>query len=131
MYVTTTYEKEGKMKTMCRPVKKEMKVLIKILVQLEETMPSFLQHAAMIVHQYQTITELKNNLTEESNKEIQAVHFGGARQQITLHTGVLHLRRKGNVSAQDFCSLSNNSRHDIMVVWAHLKPICKWLKNQS
>lgn len=107
-YETTSYEKDGKMKTVRKPVKKEIKVQIRKLVQqVEETLPLVFQHVATITHQYQLIAELKRKLTQNEvlihidfsenysykyNEEIQAVHFGGARQQITLHTGVLYFR---------------------------------------
>ncbi|KAJ8883995.1 hypothetical protein PR048_015851, partial [Dryococelus australis] len=114
---------------------------------LEDTLPLFLQHAAAIAHKYHTITELKKqNLNEEKilihiyfsenypykyNEEIQAVRFGGARQQITLHTGVHYLLPNDNVSARVFCSLFKNNRHDTMEMGAHLKQIFEWLKIQD
>lgn len=114
------------------------------MLQLEETLPLFFKHVATISHQYQTISELKKNLTDNEvlihidfsenycckyNEEIQAVHFGGARQQVTLHTGVLYLRENDTVKPKAFCSLSDNNRYDSMAVWAHLVPVFKWLKN--
>ncbi|XP_068624011.1 uncharacterized protein [Battus philenor] len=147
MYETTSFEKDEKMKTVRKPGKKEIKVSIRELVQkLEETLPLFLQHVATIAHQYQTTSELKQNLSENEvlihidfsenycskyNDEIQSVHFGGARKQITLHTGVLYLRDNGVVKPQTFCSLSDNNRHDSMAVWAHLVPIFEWIKQQN
>ncbi|CAD6223678.1 GSCOCG00011761001-RA-CDS, partial [Cotesia congregata] len=146
IYETTSYEKDEKMKTVRKPGKKEIKIPIRELIQkLEETLPSFLQHVATIAHQYQTISELKKNLTENEvlihidfsenycskyNEEIQSVHFGGARKQITLHTGVLYLRENDTVMPHTFCSLSENNRHDSNAVWAHLTPIFEWIKGQ-
>ncbi|CAH0397160.1 unnamed protein product [Chilo suppressalis] len=104
-YETSSYEKDGKMKTVRKSVKKEIKIPIRKLVQqLEETMPLVCKHVATITHQYQMIAKLKRKLTQNEvlihidfsenycckyYEEIQAVHFGGARQQVTLHTGVL------------------------------------------
>ncbi|KAH0567855.1 hypothetical protein KQX54_015157 [Cotesia glomerata] len=117
------------------------------LVQnLEEAPPSFLQHVTTIVHQYQTVSDLKKNLTENSalihvdfsenytcryNVEIQAVHFEAAKPQITLHTGVLYYRDNETIRDQPFCSISENIRHDNMVVWEHLKPVFEWLKDKN
>ncbi|CAH0547526.1 unnamed protein product [Brassicogethes aeneus] len=147
MYQSSTYENNGKMKTVRKPIKKEITISLKKLVSiLEDTLQSFLIHAGNIAHQYQTIAQLKKNLSENDvlihidfsenysckyGEEIQAVHFGGGRQQVTLHTGVLYLRDLNNiVKAQSFCTLSGNNRHDSMAVWAHLKPIFDWLKDK-
>ncbi|KAG5880778.1 hypothetical protein JTB14_015287 [Gonioctena quinquepunctata] len=99
---------------------------------------------------YGRIAKLEKNVKEEVRKsekyrkkytrenycckyweEIQAVHFGGGRQQVTLHTGVFYLKNPDDtVKAQSFCTLSDNNRHDSIAVWAHLKPIFDWLENQ-
>lgn len=147
MYETTSFEKNGKMKTCRKPILKEIKLSLRSLVlQLKKTLPSFFKHVATITHQYQTISELKKTLADNEvlihidfsedycckyNEEIQAVHFGGARQQVTLHTGVLYLRENGTVKPHTFCSLSENNRHDATAVWAHLLPVFEWLKNHN
>lgn len=55
------------------------------------------------------------------SREIQAVHFGGNRLQITLHTGVLYRGR--NKEPHSFCTSSTNLRHDLVSILAHLEPI--------
>ncbi|KAG5893974.1 hypothetical protein JTB14_006578 [Gonioctena quinquepunctata] len=75
--------------------------------------------------------DFSENYCCKYREEIQAVHFGGGRQQVTLHTGVLYLKNPDDtVKAQSFCTLSDNNRHDSIAVWAHLKPIFDWLKHQ-
>lgn len=60
-----SYEKNGKMKTVRKPILKEIKVALRSLVlQLENTLPSFFKHVATIAHQFQTIPELKNTLAD-------------------------------------------------------------------
>ncbi|CAH0403160.1 unnamed protein product [Chilo suppressalis] len=146
-YETTSYEKDGKMKTVRKSAKKEIKIPIRKLVQqLEETMPLVCKHVATITHQYQMIAELKRKLTQNEvlihidfsenyyckyYEEMQTVHFGGARQQVTLHTGVLYLRDNDALRIQTFCFLSDTNRHDTVAVWAHLVPDFEWLKNQK
>ncbi|CAH2093998.1 unnamed protein product [Euphydryas editha] len=145
MYENSTYEKNGETKTVRKPLKKEITVTLKELVLvLEETLKSFLLHAGNIAHQYQMMTQLNLSTNEvlihidfsenyycKYREEIQAVHFGGGRQQVTLHTGVLYLKNPDDtVKTQSFCTLSDNSRHDLIAVWAHLKPIFDWFKNQ-
>ncbi|KAG5885942.1 hypothetical protein JTB14_018396 [Gonioctena quinquepunctata] len=147
MYENSTYEKNGETKIVRKPLKKKRNVTLKKLVLvLEETLKSFLLHAGNIAHQYQMMTQLKKKLSTNEVlihidfsenycckywEEIQAVHFGGGRQQVTLHTGVLYLKNPDDtVKAQSFCTLSDNNRHDSIAVWAHLEPIFDWLKNQ-
>lgn len=147
IYEVSSFEKDGKQKSVRKPVKKEYRVKLKQLVQdFEAALPLFFHHVGTIAHQYQAIQNIKNNLTLNDvlihvdysenycckyHEEIQAVHFGGARQQITMHTGVLYLRNNDTVKPVSFCSLSSNNRHDTMAVWAHLKPIFDWVKAQN
>ncbi|KAH0567795.1 hypothetical protein KQX54_013988 [Cotesia glomerata] len=120
MYENSTYEKKEETKTVRKPMKKEITVTLKELVLvLEETLKSFLLHEGNIAHQYQMMTQLKKNLSTNEvlihidfsenycckyREEIQAVHFGGGRQQVTLHTGVLYLKNPDDtVKTQSFC----------------------------
>lgn len=146
IYEVSSFEKDGKKKTVRKPVKKEYRVKLKLLVQsLEAALPLFFSHIGTIAHQYQAIQNIKKNLTINDilihvdysenycckyNEEIQAVHFGGGRKQITMHTGVLYLRKDNAIKPVSFCSLSSDNRHDTMAVWAHLKPIFEWIKTQ-
>ncbi|XP_045489803.1 trichohyalin-like [Pieris rapae] len=132
IYEVSSFEKDGKQRSVRKPVKKEYRVKLKQLVQdLEAALPVFFQHVGTIAHQYQAIQNIKNNLTINDvlihvdfsenycckyNEEIQAVHFGGARQQITMHTGVLYLRNGDTVKPVSFCSLSSNNRHDTTAI---------------
>ena len=60
----------------------------------------------------------KNNACK-LNTEIQAFHFGGKRQQTTMHTGVAY-----SVSgSQCYATISQGLRHDERAVWAHIKPV--------
>lgn len=103
----------------------------------------FLKHVGNIVHQYEAITNLKANKQNEIvvhidfsenfqlklSEEIQAFHFGGSRQQISLHTGVLYKSVDGETRSFPFCSLSENLRHDAYTVRAHLIPVFHWVKS--
>lgn len=74
------------------------------------------RHIYNIKHQYATLRELKENLTEHEMvlhvdfaenylckyaSEIQAVHFGDSHQQVSLQTVV-----------SSYCTLSSSFRHD-------------------
>ncbi|KAL4710696.1 hypothetical protein ACJJTC_004341 [Scirpophaga incertulas] len=88
--------------------------------------------------QYSTVKELKENLSDNEvlihvdfsenyllkyNEEIQSFHFGGSRQQISLHTGVLYYRdsQTKEITCKSFCTVSENIRHDALTIWAHLE----------
>lgn len=109
-----------------------------IVAKLEVNLDIFLKHEANIVHQYQTIKSLKDNLTDKDavihmdfsenyntkySSEVQSFHFGGSRTQISLHTVVLYT--KGETKC--FATMSENLSHNVPVIWAHLKPVMELL----
>lgn len=109
-----------------------------IVMKLEENLDIFLKHEANIVHQYQTIKSLKDNLTEKDavihmdfsenyntkySSEVQSFHFGGSRTQISLHTVVLYTKEE----TKCFATMSENLNHNVPVIWAHLKPVMELL----
>ncbi len=100
-----------------------------------QLLPAYMAHLARIRHQYIAVRELKKNLDDQDYllhidfsenyttkylREIQAVHFGGNRMQITLHTGVIY---NGQKAPQSFCTTSLNLKHDPVAIIAHLEPI--------
>nr|CAI5839688.1 unnamed protein product [Callosobruchus analis] len=56
-------------------------------------------------------------------EEIQAFHFGGARQQITLHTVVVYTKYESETVPESYCTLSESLNHGPAAIWAHLRPI--------
>ncbi|VEN64132.1 unnamed protein product, partial [Callosobruchus maculatus] len=105
-----------------------------LILELEHDLKTFFRHVFNMVHQYNSIRQMKESLTEmdaiihmdfsenystKYNKEIQAFHFGGSRTQISLHTVVLYL--KGATSSH--CTISSNLSHGAGSIWAHLKPV--------
>lgn len=100
------------------------------------------RHIYNIKHQYATLRELKENLTDHEMllhvdfaenylckyaSEIQAVHFGDSHQQVSLHTVVAYI--KGAQSS--YCTLSSSFRHDPSAIWAHLRPVLHHLKENN
>lgn len=71
--------------------------------------------------------DFSENFVCKHNKEIQAMHFGAAKVQVTLHTGVLYLN---NEKPMSFCSISPENQHNPEAIWAHLEPILKYIKNE-
>lgn len=109
--------------------------------KFNKEMDVFKRHVYNIRNQYEAyrhcIDNLQNNeaavhidFSENYNlkmaEEIQAHHFGASQNQITLHTGVLYIGNKKQVNS--FCTVSLCNKHDPSVIWAHLAPIMKLIK---
>nr|CAI5852853.1 unnamed protein product [Callosobruchus analis] len=58
-------------------------------------------------------------------EEIQSFHFGGARQQVTLHTVVVYSKAGSDTVPKSYCTLSESLYHGPTAIWAHLHPIVK------
>lgn len=99
------------------------------------------RHEFNISHQFNEIKNLKDNLNENEcivhidfsenyackmGEEVQGMHFGASRNQVSLHTGVIYTK---NNKPSSFCTLSPNTRHDPLAIWAHLHPILDGVRN--
>lgn len=113
---------------------------------LEASLPKYMSHQANKMHQYLALKLLKETLANNEaiihidfsenysckyGEEVQSLHFGGSRQQITLHTGVIYSRVEGAVHCESFCTMSDSLNHGPPAIWAHLEPILKTLSNKS
>lgn len=58
-------------------------------------------------------------MQNEPSEEVQSMHFGASKTQVTLHTGVIFF--KGG--QKSFCTVSPSNVHQPHAIWAHLKPI--------
>lgn len=72
--------------------------------------------------------DFSENYSCKYSHEVQAVHFGGSRQQATLHTGVLYTAAEQ--SPVTFCSISSSRRHDAPAIWAHLDPVLDMIRER-
>jgi len=101
---------------------------------LEKMLPERMEHEGRIIHQmkewkYPQETLTKNDLLliidwsenweSKCEAEIQSMHFGGSRQQFSLHTGFAQTSDR----TETFCTASDVIRHDPSAIYAHLKPI--------
>lgn len=97
-----------------------------------EELDNFMSHLHKAVHQFQALKQIKSSLKDNEAvilvdfsqnyqckyaTEIQGVHFGASRTQITLHTGMLYTKSV----KQGFATLSESLKHDSCAVTAHLK----------
>ncbi|CAB3252747.1 unnamed protein product [Arctia plantaginis] len=76
-------------------------------------------------HEAVIICDFSQNYAGKLHKEIQSVHFGGNRDHISLHTGVIYSKNNNPTS---FCSISPCCDHDPGAVWAHLSPVFEYTK---
>ncbi|KAL0893762.1 hypothetical protein ABMA27_013899 [Loxostege sticticalis] len=117
-----------------------------VIYKFETLMITFFKHTLNITVQHSVIKQLKENLSDNEvlchidfsenyllkyNEEIQSFHFGGSRQQISLHTGVLYYLdgQSKEKSCKSFCTISKNINHDASAIWAHLEPILKLIQD--
>lgn len=115
---------------------------LEAIKELESVIKPFLLHIHNIESQYKTIKQLKENLTVSEAilhidfsenyslkyaEEVQSFHFGGSRQQVSLHTSVIYTHdfSLGAVRPISVCTISKCVRHDVAAIWAHLIPLIK------
>ena len=141
------YLKRDGARTRTMTTKKTTKTLKKgtikeLLQKFESDMQPFKRHYFNVNHQqeqYQTgvnglkehealvICDFSENYETKMSEEIQSMHFGASKSQVTLHTGMIYWTNK----SQSFCTISPNQAHQPSAIWAHLAPILKLIKEES
>src|SRR5579872_7357836 len=101
-----------------------------------------MKHLFNIKHQYSVIRSMKENIGQDEvvlhidfaenyncklASEIQSMHFGASRNQVTMHNGVAYTLGK----TVSFSTMSSSMRHDPCAIWAYLKPVLLWMKEQE
>ncbi|KAL7306259.1 hypothetical protein TKK_0001693 [Trichogramma kaykai] len=69
------------------------------------------------------VVDFSENYACKYQDEIQAIHFGASKKQLTLHTGVFYYKNKSKLKCVSFCTVSECLRHDAVAVWAHWNPV--------
>ena len=138
---TEEIERDGKKHTISKTVKEDIQSTIETLV--EETRDlmkeKFCKHVFNIRHQYASLDALKSSLSDNEvvihvdfsenyscklSDEVQSMHFGGARNQVTLHTVVVYAKD----NTKSYCTVSDEMHHGPAAIWGHLDPILKDIK---
>lgn len=116
------------------------------IAELEKNISGFLKHEGIRRWQFSAINDLKNNLKDHEAiihidfsenyalkyaSEVQAFHFGGSRDELTLHTAVIYHVKERKCTAKSFCTVSENLRHDAAAVWAHIVPLLEYVQTLS
>ncbi|KAK5648396.1 hypothetical protein RI129_003288 [Pyrocoelia pectoralis] len=104
-----------------------------IVDELNKQIPNLFKHISNRNHQYKAIDYIKKYITDNSAvihvdfsenfackyaNEIQSMHFGGSRQQLSLHTVVFYYQNK-----EDGIIVSESLRHDPVAILVHLQPV--------
>lgn len=122
-----------------------------ILDIFKQEIQTILSHERRIFHQYHAIKNLKAKITPQKNTkdvakddeglflwdfaenynckyntEIQGVHFGAARQQVSLHTGYIYTSEIN----EGYCTLSVDLSHESTAVIAHMTEIFNFYISQ-
>lgn len=138
----------GQQKCYKKTVKETVKTTVQLLIKnFESNLPKFMQHLANIINQFKATRFVKQNLTPSEGllhidfsenygckygEEIQSAHFGGAKPQLSLHTCVYYSTDsqtpQNHLKTTCFCTVSENLRHDPVLICAHLKPIIEQIK---
>ncbi|PZC75021.1 hypothetical protein B5X24_HaOG206846 [Helicoverpa armigera] len=138
--VSHTYIKSGKTFVTKKIAKQQKKGIVKTLVStFIKEFPLFKSHIYNWRHQQSEYLKCINGLHDNEiailcdfsenyecklGTEIQAMHFGASKSNITLHCGIIYFKGK----SQSFVTISNNTCHEPNAIWAHLLPVLKFAK---
>ena len=141
---TTSLEKRNTTKgeiTVNVTKKAEKTTTISDLCKLfKNSFKDLLCHEYRIYHQFQEIRLLKDSLQEhecvlqcdfsenylgKAATEIQSMHFGASRPQMSLHTSHVTFC---DMKTKCFCTVSDDTRHSPAAIWSHLKPVLQEIK---
>ncbi|WAR24778.1 hypothetical protein MAR_038447 [Mya arenaria] len=136
-------EKDGKKTVVNKTVKEKVQGTKETLAdELNKELSRACRHVFNIRHQYKSLKYLQQKMTHEEimvhidfsenyntkyANEIQSVHFGASKQQISLHTGIAYL----GDDKVSFCSVSDCLKHGPAAIWAHLAPVITYLKTRK
>lgn len=112
--------------------------------KFEDQLIRYKKHLFTIRNQYSYYRQKKQSIKEREcivhidfsenyickmSSEIQSMHFGASKHQLSLHTGVYYIGNNSNQTT--FCTVSENLNHGPPAIWAHLKPIIKRIKDSN
>lgn len=140
------YEKNGTKHKVQKTVKIVNETTLEDVVKETESIinEKFTKHIFNINHQYLMMKSLRESLPSNPSRclvhidfsenfackfsdEIQGLHFGGSRNQVSIHTGVLYMTDE----VKSFASISEDMRHGPAAIWAHLAGILEYVKGKG
>ncbi|XP_050516535.1 uncharacterized protein LOC126891405 [Diabrotica virgifera virgifera] len=79
--------------------------------------------------------DFSENYSLKYATEVQSFHFGGSREQVSLHTVSVSLSFKNSIhdasKIKSFCTFSKNLNHGPSGIIAHLEPVFSWIREQK
>lgn len=115
----TVQEVTEKFNEEMRKIKKHIYNIRHQYIQASECLKSLSDtEAAMII-------DFSENWVCKLATEVQSMHFGASKTQITIHTGVLYTK---DSNPKPFATLSPSNEHGPEAIWAHLGPILDYIK---
>lgn len=137
--ITEDREIKGKVKKIKRTIKsEEVGPITKIVEIFKKALPKYIRHVFNMLHQTEKLKKVKEALKEgellfqidfsqnyvaKFGTEIQSMHFGASKKQISLHTGVMYYKKEDKIDSKSFCTAADNLDHQSHGVWAHLQPV--------
>lgn len=134
---------KGQVKTVKKMIKhREVMKIAEAKEMLKNMMVIFKRHVYNVLHQSEHKTDVKNQLTPRElmlmidfsenyaakyESEVQSMHFGASKKQITLHTVVCYYNDGEQILPRSFCTVSDHLAHQAHAVWAHLDPVLELL----
>ena len=115
-----------------------------LLWETIDLLQRYRKHVFNIKHQYNCYKELRTKMTPSEcmihvdfsenyvakcSQEIQSMHFGASKNQISLHTGVYFVGPEG--VPKTFCSVSDSNNHGPAAIWTHLDPILDCIQKEN
>ncbi|XP_048243037.1 uncharacterized protein LOC125375972 [Haliotis rufescens] len=73
--------------------------------------------------------DFSENYYGKMSSEVQSMHFGASKTQITLHTGVFYIG--GSTDPHTFCTASDSLNHGPQAVWTHMKPVLEEIRGTN
>jgi hypothetical protein len=135
--VTEIYEKDGKNVRTQKVVKERIQTTVEHFLNDAQDLvkTKFCNHVFNIRHQFCSLKSLRDNLQTNEillhacklSDEIQSLHFGGSRHQVSLHTSVLY----SSTDTKSFCTVSECLQHGPAAIWTHLHPILTFIKENN
>jgi hypothetical protein len=119
--------------------KTETGTITTLVNELQQDITRLARHEFNISHQYLQLKHLKDscktnelilhidfseNYLCKYKSEIQSVHFGFSKRQISIHTVMAYTHQKSKA----FATISDNTSHKVVGIWAHLEPVIKQMK---
>lgn len=133
--------KIGVLTKLIRTTSKKSLIITKLeLMELFlKELPSFKLHSDTMNHQMEFMEKVKSGLVPSEmaiqidfaenyyaklETEIQSMHFGASKRQISIHTGVAYFKNHFDENKTiSFATLSDNIDHQAPAIWCHMKPV--------